>query len=217
MRDRIKKLVRVRAGDLIANPKNWRTHPPEQRAALKALMSEIGFADAILVRESDQGYIIIDGHLRADLDPEAQVPCLVLDVSEAESDKLLALLDPLALKAETDQKKLDELLATISTDSDDLELLISELTSDETEVELRQLETKPPPKFTWVLLGIPTVRFGEIAEIVDALGAVPEILIETSSNDGPDLRDRQPQPSGKTPAKKTLPAKVSRGRKRARA
>ena len=46
-RDRIKELRRVRAGDLMSNPKNWRV----QRATLQGLLREIGYADAILARE----------------------------------------------------------------------------------------------------------------------------------------------------------------------
>ena len=34
VRDRVVELLRVRAGDLVANPGNWRRHPQRQRAAL---------------------------------------------------------------------------------------------------------------------------------------------------------------------------------------
>ena len=37
IRDRIKDLRRVRAGDLVPNPKNWRRHPRAQANALGAL------------------------------------------------------------------------------------------------------------------------------------------------------------------------------------
>jgi hypothetical protein len=35
IRDRVKSLVRVRAGDLLPNPKNWRKHPKAQADALR--------------------------------------------------------------------------------------------------------------------------------------------------------------------------------------
>ena len=66
VRDRIKELRRVRAADLLPNPKNWRVHPPAQADALRGLLSEIGYADALLVRETPRGLEIIDGHLRAE-------------------------------------------------------------------------------------------------------------------------------------------------------
>ena len=37
VRNRIKELRYVRAGDLIPNPKNWRRHPKAQRDALRAI------------------------------------------------------------------------------------------------------------------------------------------------------------------------------------
>lgn len=42
IRDRIRELRRVRAGDLLPNPKNWRTHPKAQREALQGLLAEPG-------------------------------------------------------------------------------------------------------------------------------------------------------------------------------
>jgi hypothetical protein len=51
IRDRIRELRRVPAGQLRPNPKNWRTHPPAQRDALKGLLAELGYCDALLVRE----------------------------------------------------------------------------------------------------------------------------------------------------------------------
>jgi len=96
IRDRIRELRRVKASELIPNPKNFRRHPKEQAAALRALLNEVGCADALLVRElSDGRLMIIDGHLRAETMPDQMVPVLVLDVNEAEADKLLATLDHL--------------------------------------------------------------------------------------------------------------------------
>ena len=101
VRDRIKSLRRVRAGDLIPHPKNWRRHPAGQAAAMRAALTEIGFADALLVRETKKGLQIIDGHLRAELNPDQKVPVLVLDVTAKEADKLLAPFDRMRARAET--------------------------------------------------------------------------------------------------------------------
>jgi hypothetical protein len=66
IRDRVKSLVRVRAGDLLPNPKNWRRHPAQQADALRGILAEVGFADALLARETPKGLMLIDGHLRAE-------------------------------------------------------------------------------------------------------------------------------------------------------
>ena len=97
IRDRIKDLRRVRAGDLVPNPRNWRTHPKPQQDALRGILAEIGYADAILARELPDGRLeIVDGHLRAETLPNETIPVLVLDVDQDEANKLLTMLDPLA-------------------------------------------------------------------------------------------------------------------------
>jgi DNA modification methylase len=128
VRDRTRELRRVKAGELRPNPRNWRRHPKRQREALRALLSEIGFADAILARELEDGSLeIIDGHLRQSMDPEATVPVLVLDVDEAEADKLLVTLDPLAGLAIADPEPLRALLESIETSSEEVRMLLANL------------------------------------------------------------------------------------------
>ena len=107
--DRVVELVRVRAGDLAENPKNWRRHPERQRAALRGLLREIGYADALLARR--------DGHLRKSLGNDQIVPVLVLDLDEREADTLLATLDPIAALAEADPGALAALLEDVETSS----------------------------------------------------------------------------------------------------
>ena len=119
IRDRIKELRRVRGSELLANPKNWRVHPHAQAQALRVLLSEIGYADALIARELPDGQLLlIDGHLRAEITPAAQVPVLVLDVTEEEADKLLLTLDPLAAMAETDTERIKALLESVRSDDE---------------------------------------------------------------------------------------------------
>ena len=118
IRDRIKELRRVRAAELRPNPRNWRVHPPEQQDALRGVLAEVGYADALLARElADGTLMLIDGHLRAETTPEAVVPVLVLDVDEAEADKILLTHDPLAAMATASDQQLHALLADVQTES----------------------------------------------------------------------------------------------------
>ena len=55
--------------------------------------------------------LLIDGHLRADLDPDQILPVLVTDLDEAEAGKVLATLDPLAAMADVDSDALARLIA----------------------------------------------------------------------------------------------------------
>jgi len=129
IRDRIRELRRVPAGELRANPRNWRKHPDAQQKALRGALAEIGFADAVLARELEGGELeLIDGHLRTDESEADQlVPTLVLDLSEAEADKLLATLDPLAAMATADADMLGDLLATVETQDDALAAMLDDL------------------------------------------------------------------------------------------
>lgn len=114
-RDRIRELRRVKASEILPHPQNWRNHPPEQQAALRAVLESIGFAGAVLCRELEDGRLqAIDGHLRRDLSGEAEVPALVTDLSEAEARQVLATYDPIGAMAGADREKLEGLLAGLA-------------------------------------------------------------------------------------------------------
>jgi hypothetical protein len=126
----------VPVGELRPNPRNWRTHPKAQRDALRAVLAEIGYADALVARELEDGSLeLVDGHLRAETTPEAVAPVLVLDVSAAEADKLLLTLDPLAALAGVDEQALDELRAATHFDSPALNELLDGLNADASSAE----------------------------------------------------------------------------------
>lgn len=128
LRDRIKELRRVPASQLRPNPKNWRTHPEAQQNALRGVLAEIGIANAVLARELPDGSLmLIDGHLRAETLGAETVPVLVLDVDEAEADKLLVTLDPLAAMAETNREQLEQLLETIEAKNESVQEMLEQL------------------------------------------------------------------------------------------
>lgn len=128
VRDRIKELRRVKASRLRPHPKNWRMHPVAQQDALRGLLAEIGYADALLARELPDGSLeLVDGHLRAEITPEVEVPVLVLDLDDREAAKLLALHDPLAELAEADQDVLAELLEHVETENEAVQALLDQM------------------------------------------------------------------------------------------
>jgi hypothetical protein len=89
------------------------------------LLAEIGYADALLVRELPDGTLeIIDGHARAETTPDAMVPVLILDVTEEEADKILLTLDPLAAMAESDSDRVKALLATVHSENPGVQELL---------------------------------------------------------------------------------------------
>ncbi len=128
IRDRIKALRRVPAAQLRPNPKNWRRHPRAQHDVLRGVLAEIGYAGALLARELPDGSLeLIDGHLRAEVTPDQEVPVLVVDLDEQEAAKLLALHDPLAAMAEADQAMLAGLLNEVETDNEAVQKFLDEM------------------------------------------------------------------------------------------
>lgn len=128
IRDRIKELRRVSASELLPNPKNWRTHPEKQQNAMRGVLAEIGFADAVLAYETKSGLMLIDGHLRTETASDAKIPVLILDVTEEEADKLLLTLDPLAGLAGADAGLLTSLSNSVAFESAAINAMLGELT-----------------------------------------------------------------------------------------
>ena len=142
IRDRIKDFRRVKASQLRPHPKNWRTHPCAQQDALRGVLAEIGYAGALLARELPDGTLeLIDGHLRAETTPEMEVPVLVLDLDEGEAAKLLALHDPLAGMAGSNEEVLAELLDQVETENDAVQALLDEMLS-ESETPMEELDAE---------------------------------------------------------------------------
>ena len=139
MRDRIRELRRVPAGDLRANPANWRSHPPEQRTALQKVLEDIGIAGAVIARDTPEGLQLIDGHLRADIAGDEVLPVLILDLTDDEAATVLATYDPIAALAVADIDRLADLVGTLDGEPMDYTSLYGTLTP----VELIEIDDAP--------------------------------------------------------------------------
>ena len=143
IRNRIVRHVRVRAGDLVPHEMNPRVHSDAQRRALEMLYEEIGFARSLLAYPLADGRLkLIDGHLRAAMNPDQEVEVEVLDVNDAEARALLLAIDPLAQLAGYDADTLDRLRASVEGDSAAIKSLW-EVLSESSEKTKRALATQP--------------------------------------------------------------------------
>ena len=125
IRSRVKEMRMVKASQLMANPKNWRTHSKEQMAAVKSMLQQVGFAGAELARELEDGSLeLIDGHARAKASGDSEIPVLILDVTESEADTILATYDVLGAMAGSDAKKLNQLLDNVRVQDEALTELL---------------------------------------------------------------------------------------------
>jgi hypothetical protein len=132
-RNRVVELRRVPAASLRKNPRNWRLHPEGQRSALLEILGTVGFVGAGIGRDTPDGIELLDGHLRADLADDGEMPILIVDLNDDEAAKVLATFDPLS--------------ALAIPDIDAFKLLLTGLELDE-HAELRKVVTDITRKFS---------------------------------------------------------------------
>lgn len=117
---------------LVANEKNWRTHPKAQRIALEGLLDQIGWIGQVLVNKTTGR--LVDGHLRVEMaleKGEESVPVTYVELTEAEEEIALTSLDPIAGLAERDDAKIAELLKHIQENNDQINPNLTEFLSTE--------------------------------------------------------------------------------------
>ena len=131
VRNRKQGVRRVRAGDLIPHGSNWRKHPPTQRAAMEAILEEVGDIDYLKVVETPEGLMLVDGHLRADIQADSEVDVVVLDLDPQEQAKVLATFDPLAAMAQTNMDQFLALAETIESESQMINDLLEAVANNE--------------------------------------------------------------------------------------
>lgn len=129
-RDRIVELRRVKASTLLDNEKNWRRHPDEQVGAMTSMLERIGITGALVARETKTGLQLIDGHVRKGIAGDELVPVLIVDLSPAEADVMLATFDPLAELAIMDAEALKKLLEEAAGDDEEDDAFMRKLLAD---------------------------------------------------------------------------------------
>lgn len=125
-RDRIVEVRKCKASELTDNENNWRLHPDAQRETMTGVLHEVGKADVLLAYYSarhENKLTLFDGHLRKALDPDEEWTVAITDLNDAEADKMLLVLDPLAAMAEMNKARLLGLTDRVNTD----DLMVREL------------------------------------------------------------------------------------------
>lgn len=165
-RDRILCHRRCTLGEVRPHPLNWRTHPDGQRAAVTALVEEVGISRSVLgflpdadkpsswsewTHEARRDYAItclpaklmlIDGHGRRDWFADTVLTVEVLDVTDDEARKLLLSMDPTAGLAGTDEEALRQLRKVTEADAEVLNQMWKELDRSD-EPLTRETEASP--------------------------------------------------------------------------
>jgi hypothetical protein len=169
------------------NPRNPNQHPPEQLALYWRIVVHQGIRRSIVV--SKQSGHIVTGHGLYECLKANGIKTVPIDEQDFKTpaDEWAHLLadNRLPQLADLDAAALTALENEISLAGLDLMLTGALLDAAVTPVTMKDVAVQAPPRFTWVLIGIPTVRFGEISERIEDLAVTKEIFLETTCNDGP--------------------------------
>jgi len=179
IRDRVVEIRKVKAKELLDNPKNWRKHSKYQKRAFQGLLSEIGNATIPLVYETPDGLMLIDGHLRKEMLGSKTIRVAVLDVTEQEADKLLATIDPLTALVDQDSEAFQELVERLEFQAGEVQALVagvlenSEFISWEGEVDADPRFDPNKRKVSKLVIKFPRAREKDLVpklkELIDSL------------------------------------------------
>lgn len=128
IRNRIKEVRKVRFAEIANHPRNPKKHGEAQRKAFRGSIAELGFVSVPLayVSERNGGKLTwADGHLRGSEVNGYTGDVAILDIDDAEADKLLLYADPIAAMAEYESQQLDGLLRDISTNDQALQQMLA--------------------------------------------------------------------------------------------
>jgi hypothetical protein len=170
--------------------RNAKDHPPESIEAIAASLKRYGQMKPIVYNIKSKEILAGNGTYQAAVflgwthiavvkvttDKNTSIGYALADNRTADFGKWndLILLEQVTQLAESDPDMLTAM------DFDDM---LADLPAAKA-VELKELHVQPPPPRTWVLIGVPTVRFGEISSQIEKIAKVDGFIVETTSNNG---------------------------------
>jgi hypothetical protein len=183
------KVESVAIAKLRPDPENVRNHPRENLDAIKQSLAEFGQQYPIVAERSGivrkgSGTLIAAAELGWE-----KINVVWSELSGARAQAYAIADNRASDLSGFDPDRLMLAIGGLGTEGIDLEALgLAEIgvppAAEETEpTKLVKHSTIPPPTMAWVLIGIPTVRFREIKDIVSRVAAVPGVLCETALND----------------------------------
>lgn len=182
------RLEYVEAGTLRGkeNPSNWRRHPEKQANAMRQVLDQVGWAGALLFNE--QTGKLLNGHMRLANVKDGDVVPVLIGSWSPENEKIILLThDSITSMAEADDAQLRLLQTEVDLKSrslGDVDLhLAAMLTESDRETVLKEIPVQRPPALTWILIGIPTVRYGEINTEVERIAKLDGVTCELSVGD----------------------------------
>jgi hypothetical protein len=134
------------ASQFLPHESNWRTHPPAQQLALKAVLDKVGWVQSVII--SARSGKVLDGHMRVEAalthGEETPVPYIEVDLTEEEERLVLTTIDPISAMAITDEDAYKNLLIETQRENNDM-LDVLGLIAQTTQIDLSALTSPQPP------------------------------------------------------------------------
>ena len=130
LRDRIVEVRKMYGRELQLHPRNARTHPDNQKAALSGILTEVGKAGVLYAYRSARSggaLVLFDGHLRVTDYPDELWWVAITDLSDAEADKMVLVHDPIGAMAGIHEENLEALLREVQTGDAALAKMLTDL------------------------------------------------------------------------------------------
>lgn len=175
---------------LIPSPYNPRKISDDSKAGLRASIDKFGLVQEIVVNRRTMH--IVGGEQRASVLRErgdVDVPVTLVDLSDDEEKALNVTLNNPHIQGEFDGdlgKLLGDvdkaLLTGLRTDElvSSLAEKIEEADQDfKRDFDLEDMKVAPPPKMVWSLVAVPTERWSEVAGLIEQIGKVKGVILDT--------------------------------------
>lgn len=176
-------------GDLKPFAGNPRKMSREAREGLRTSIDRFGLVQEIVVNRRTMH--VVGGHQRLEVlaeRGETEVPVALVDLDEDGERALNVALNNPKIQGEftADLEDLlketsDELLEGLRTPELEKQLhrqLAVEEERAKREFELQGVDVKPPPKMVWAFVGMPSDRYHEIADHLDAIARVDGVQFD---------------------------------------
>jgi hypothetical protein len=192
---------RIEIGLIDPHPMNYRRHPAEQIAGLRTSIRQFGgqVQSVVVQRQANGRYVFVAGHglgEAARLEGLKELDCRVIPESwphqkvmaylVADNEHTRRSLDDDVQMASILQEVQDfdkQMVAAAGFTDAEFMALLGEVGEGNNQAKLKPLDVaKPPPNMVWALIGIPVVKFGAIAAVIDHLANNPDVILEMTTN-----------------------------------
>ena len=179
-----KKLSDLRPADY-----NPRTITARAMKGLSASLERFGNVQPIVWNKRTGN--IVGGHQKLKiLQAKGAEECdvVVVDLDEADEKALNVSLNSSGITGDF-TGELDDIISSLHDDLPDGvfdDLNLDDFSTEQHGGEIKEMKISPPPEMTWVLIGIPTVRYIEISDAILAISEVKDIITETTISGNQD-------------------------------